>query len=175
MKRRLGKMEKANIEKRAAKVLNAFGYKDGKDIYVDSVRLARFFGFEVEEKDSLPAVEDGSITVSADCEEKNIVVNNVRSIEFKRFIIIHELAHYLLHYTGEEKMFMHRENTKGKSLEENDADYLAACILMPAKSFKKQYDLLKQEYGRGEIIMALQRRFCTPAESIERRIDEVCR
>jgi len=174
MKRRLEKMEKAKIEERAGKVLEAFGYKDGESIYVDSVRLARFFGFEVEEKDSLPAVEDGSITVSEDQKEKSIVVNNVRSIEFKRFIIIHELAHYLLHYTGEKKMFMHRENTKGKSLEENDADYLAACILMPAKSFKNQYDLLKKEYNRREIVAALQNRFCTPIESVERRIDEVC-
>lgn len=173
MKRRLGKVEKKKIEERAAKVLKAFGYTDG-DIYVDSVRLARFFGFAVEEKDSLPAVEDGSITVSENGKEKSIVVNNVRSIEFKRFIIMHELAHYLLHYKGEQKMFMHRENTKGKSLEENDADYLAACILMPADSFKKQYDLLKREYGRREIVMALQRKFCTPVESIERRIDEVC-
>lgn len=174
MYRRLNDMEKRNIEERAVKVLKAIKYDGTQDIYVDSVRLARFFGFEVEEKDSLLATEDGCITVSEDATEKSIIVNNTRSFESKRFIIVHELAHYLLHYMGNGTLFKHRENKKGKSMEENDADYLAACLLMPQDSFKRQYTLLKDS-GKNlyEIIDELQKKFCTPRESIERRIDEV--
>lgn len=169
-------MDKRKIETRAEKVLSAYKFDSSTDIYVDAVCLARFFGFDVEEKKTLSATEDGCITVSENQKEKCIVVNDTRSFEFKRFIITHELAHYLLHYTGDGRFFMHRENTKGKNLEENDADYLAACLLMPKDSFKAQYDLLKKgTLGREEIVMALQNKFRTPIESIERRINEVCR
>lgn len=168
-------VEKKNIEGRAKKVLNAVGYDAEKNIYVDSVQLAGFFGFEVEESDSLSASEDGCITVSEDGTEKNILVNNLRSFESKRFIVVHELAHYLLHYMGNGTFFKHRENKKGKSIEENDADYLAACLLMPKDSFKKLYTILKHS-GKNhvEIVDELQIRYRTPIESIERRIGEVC-
>lgn len=174
MRKGLNIMEKKTIEARAAKVMKAINYEDGKHDYVDSVRLARFFGFEVEESDQLPATEDGCITVSEDAKKKCIIVNDTRSFESKRFIIVHELSHYLLHYMGSETFFRHRENKKGKNMEENDADYLAACLLMPRESFKKYYYDLKQNgKNSSEIITELQRRFRTPRESVERRISEV--
>lgn len=174
MEERLTRMEKNKIEHRADRVLKAFDYNDSEDSYVDAVRLAMFFGFIVDEKD-MPANEDGCVSVSENQKEKNIEVNTNRSIETKRFIITHELAHYLLHYSGEKSFFMHRENTKGKNLEENDADYLAACLLMPTKSFKKEFDILKRnKYTYEEIVKGLQKVFRTPRESIERRINEVC-
>lgn len=166
-------MEKHTIEKRADRVLQAFGYQDGQDVYVDAVQLARFFGFHVEEKDNLPAADDGSVSVSKDGTERFIVVNDFRNIESKRFIIVHELAHYLLHYTGSQELFMHRENTKGKNEEENDADYLAACLLMPKESFYKQYQALNK--AGLPVDLVLQQKFRTPIESIRRRVDEVCR
>lgn len=175
MNKRLNYMEKKKIEQRADKVLAAYQYIDGEDVYVDAVRLARFFGFEVDEAADLPATEDGCITVSKDATERSIVVNDTRSVESKRFIIVHELAHYLLHYMGSGEFFKHRESIKGKNLEENDADYLAACLLMPAKSFKRQYDLLKKGRTPQRTIDELQAKFRTPRESIERRIEEVCR
>lgn len=167
-------MEKKKIESRTNQVLTAIRYVDGSDGYVDAVRLARFFGFQVEEK-ALMEHEDGSVNVSEDGKEKYIVVNDNRSFESKRFIITHELAHYLLHYIPNSGMFMHRENKKGKNLEENDADYMAACLLMPAKSFAAKYKALKKGRSYDELISALQSCFRTPRESIERRIREVCR
>lgn len=173
MTKRLTNMEKKMIEQRAEKTLSAFKYSDGEDVYVDAIRLARFFGFDVEEKANLSATEDGSITVSADGKERCIVVNDSRSLEYKRFIITHELSHYLLHYKGAGESFKHRENTKGKNLEENDADYLAACLLMPKKSFIKQFNSIKGKDIQSKV-SELQSRFRTPRESIERRIEEVC-
>lgn len=60
-----------------------------------------------------------------------------------------------------------------EKFEKNDADYLAACLLMPRKSFKKQYEDLSRLKGCVDIITELQRKFCTSRESIERRILEV--
>ena len=175
MRKGLNKMEKKKIEDRAEKVLAAINYDSSEAVYVDAVLLARFFGFTVDESNKLPATEDGCVTVSEDGTSKNILVNDARSFESKRFIIVHELAHYLLHYMGTGTFFRHRENIKGKSNEENDADYLAACLLMPAASFKNQYNLLKKGRSHAGTAIELQRRFRTPLESVERRIDEVCR
>lgn len=178
MKNKLTDMEKRIIEKRAVAVLKAFGYQDEKDTRIDSVKLARFFGFTVEEEELLQH-EDGNINVripteGENCpEEKYIVVNRNRSRVQKRFIITHELSHYLLHYTGE-PLFMHREDKKGKSLEENDADYMAACLLMPARSFKAQYHSLMEYRSHEELIVELGEIFHTSRESVIRRINEVC-
>ena len=168
MTKKMNDAGKKIIEKRVAAVLKAVSYRDEEDIRVDSVKLARFFGFTVEE-DNLLQHEDGNINVSAPkggklgSEEKYIVVNRN-----------HELSHYLLYYAGE-ALFMHRENKNRKHLEENDADYMAACLLMPEKSFKRQYNSLKDSRTDEELIEELQEKFCTPRESIIKRIDEVCR
>lgn len=174
----LSDMDKRIIEKRADAVLNAISYYDDFNPRVDSVQLARFFGFTVEERD-LSQHEDGNINVFIPKEgddrkeERSIVVNRNRSFEQKRFIITHELSHYLLHYTGE-MMFKHREDKKGKNSEENDADYMAACLLMPGKRFGEQYYALKDVCTHEQLVQTLQIKFATPKESIIRRIEEVC-
>lgn len=174
---RLSAAEKKKLEERAAKVLVACGYENGEDGYVDAVRLARFFGFYVLESSKLPATENGCITVSTDNGEtdKCIIVNEARSFETKRFTIAHELAHYFLYFTGESAFFKHRENYMSKADEESDADYLAACLLMPRKCFKNQYAVLKKGRTRFGAALELQRVFHVPIESIERRIEAVCR
>ena len=176
----IGKMEKEKIEKRAEKVLEKYCDNPDTITYIDAVKLAKMFGFSVSESNALPAFEDGSITVTepnldkGGIIEKNILVNDDRSFEAKRFIIVHELAHYLLHYQCNGELFRHRENIKGKNTEENDADYFAACLLMPEKSFRRQYDLLRIGKTYKELVFELQKKFRTPFQSIERRISEVC-
>ena len=69
------------------------------------------------------------------------------------------------------------ESTKsiGKDEQENEADYFAACILMPQHSFVRHYNQLKERgLGIVDIIDNLQAIFKTPRESVKRRIDEVC-
>lgn len=168
-------MDKKTIEERAERVLSVYGYNKA-EAYIDSVKLAGFFGFRVYQLNDLPESEDGSIYIKEQDDIKEITVNNNRSLEAKRFIIVHELAHYLLHYKSEVGFLKHRENIKGKNLEENDADYLAACILMPEESFKSRYNSYKKIYSGDnvKIIEALKKDFQTPDESIERRIQETC-
>lgn len=177
MKRKgLSTVEKRTIEKKAHDLLMQFGYDDGADVYVDVIKLAHFAGFKVGETSRLPFKEDGFISISKDKQKLLIGVNNDRSFEDKRFIVAHELAHYFLHYkdsnTGD--AIMHREHVKGKNEQENNADYFAACILMPTKSFSKIYnELHKKGCSLTEIIDYLQLVFRTPRESIKRRIEEI--
>lgn len=173
MRSELSKMEKNEIERKAHEVLEFYReYVPGKG-YVDATKLVSLFGFNVLEDYNLPLSEDGCITVSASEDVQEIKVNGYRSIERKRFIIAHELAHYLLHYKGDGKLFRHRENIKGKDLEENDADYFAACLLMPTDSFKSSYLSYRQLYSYPEMVRRLELDFKTPRESILRRIEEV--
>ena len=174
MKGKLSDMEKKSIEQIVDYLLDKFDYHDGSDIYVDITRLVNVLGFQVGESDKFNDTEDGFILVKDD--KKIIGVNKNRTIEDKRFIIAHELGHYLIHRTDEETFFMHRENLKGKNNEENDADYFAACLLMPSKSFKAIYEIITSSMldpKENDIIPLMQKLFRTPKTSISRRIDEV--
>lgn len=174
----MSRMEKRMIENTVNMLLNQFGYVSDTDTYVDISRLAKSVGFRVGESKQLDFNEDGFIAVSKDKKKLLIGVNDDRTMEEKRFIVAHELAHYFLHYVNSdlEEAVMHREHIKGKSEEENDADYFAACILMPEQSFAAQYQEQKKKgYGKDDIVDRLQVVYRTPRESIKRRIEEVCK
>ena len=49
---------------------------------------------------------------------------------------------------------------------------MAACLLMPEKSFRNQYNALKDSRTHEELVKELGEIFCTPQESVIRRIDE---
>ena len=173
----VNKMEKHLIAEKANKLLTQFGYNSDYDTCIDITRLATSVGFRVGESSRLHFKDDGFISVSRDKKNLIIGVNNDRTIEEKRFIVAHELAHYFLHCVDSDlkDTIMHREHIKGKNEDENDADYFAACILMPEKSFVRQYKKLKEEQSDfSDIIDCLQAIYKTPRESIKRRIEEVC-
>ena len=167
-KKGLSKMEKKEIAKQAEELLIKFGYNIESVTYVDITKLATSAGFRVGESKKIPFIRDGFM----DRENLIIGVNFDRTMEEKRFIVAHELAHYYLESQGTVR---HRDHVKGKDERENEADYFAACILMPQHSFVRHYNRLK-ELGLGivDIIDNLQAIFKTPRESIKRRIGEVC-
>ena len=174
-------MDKKIIEGKAAAVLEAIGYNSGE---LDVINVAHNLGFTVGIS-ALPAWDDGFILVDNVKEhiqrliglltDKAIGVNAERDLQTKRFIIAHEIGHYKLHYNENDGvLYARREDVKGKDAEENDADYFAACLLMPQKHFKERYDELK---GKGlledDIITLLQKYFNTPYESVKRRLKEI--
>ena len=69
---------------------------------------------------------------------------------------------------------MHRENVKGKNESENAADYFAAALLMPVRSFSSEYQKLKSKnLSENAICMQLSSIFKVPLESVSRRILEL--
>lgn len=174
----LSYMDKKMITQKANALLKQYGYDAAADTYVDIAKLAVSNGFKVGESKQLAFKEDGFMSVSKDRKKLLIGVNDDRTIEEKRFIVAHELAHYFLHYMNSDlkDAIMHREHIKGKSEDENDADYFAACILMPEQSFIRQFRKIKEKSrDSSDIIDCLQMVFKTPRESIKRRIEEVCK
>ena len=169
MKKRLNKMERERIEIQVKSVLEQFGYNDSIDSYVDIVSLVKNFGFLVGNAE-LDESEDGFLIITRD--QKIIGVNKSRSLELKRFVIAHEFAHYILHFK-QGQVFLHREHKKGKDMDENDADYFAAVLLMPKNAFLREYNRLKnQGVERNLICFQLSSLFKTPLESVARRIEE---
>lgn len=171
----LTKMEKQIIQNKVSNILMNYNLNDPPNGYIDIVKFARKIGFQVGESKKLMDYDDGFIYISKDKHKKIIGVNYNRTIEEKRFIVAHELAHYYLHYDHKaEEAFMRREQIKGKNEKENDADFFAACFLMPKNNFLNYFnEFKKEEKDMYNIVDILQSLYKTPRESIIRRIEEV--
>lgn len=173
----LNYMEKKTIKEKATTLLSQYGYNPISDDYVDIVDFVKKLGFSVGNA-SLPDSEDGFLAIRPspnvkDKIDKVIGVNVNRSLELKRFIIAHEFAHSVLHYQ-KGQIFLHRENKKGKDEEENDADYFAAALLMPQKSFNRIYQKYRADgLAENVIYLNLALIYKVPLESVLRRISEI--
>lgn len=174
-------MEKQRIEAKAQNILRQFGMSTAGQVNV--LLLAQNAGFVVGNA-NLDDDEDGIILVNTREEtilgvktQKLIGVNSRRDLPSKRFIIAHELGHYFFHLEkerGGDIILARRENLVDRDGEENDMDYFAACLLMPADAFKRKYGELK-EMGipPSEMPMRLSKLFNVPLISAERRVGEV--
>ena len=147
------------LEEQVNKIFRKSQYNDDKD-YIDVISIAQNLGFEVgnamieEDMDGFILINENQgdqenqeklLGIQTD---KLIGVNSKRPIEWKRFIIAHELGHYMLDYVGKNNngMFAHREHKKGRSERENEIDFFAASLLMPKEKFKKEYIQLKNVF-----------------------------
>ena len=71
-------------------------------------------------------------------------------------------------------MYAHRDHKKGKNKFENEADYFAANLLMPADRFLKNYEeLQKINLSFEEKVLVLARRFCVTEKMTIRRFEEL--
>ena len=172
-------MKKIEIERLISALLKQYGYKEEKDDYLDIVAFTRSLGFNIINAKQ-PESEDGFIVIRPDSAQnkdgfgdKIIVVNSDRTFEWKRFVIAHEFAHSILHYQVGD-LYLHRENKKGKSIEENEADYFAAALLMPRISFDRIYkELRERELTGNALLLQLASIYKVPLASVSRRVDEV--
>lgn len=175
----LNDMEKTVIEQKTEELLKQVNYTDGE---VDVIAVAKSLGFVVgnavleDDMDGFVIVQAGKNEILKIKTDKLIGVNSSRDLGFKRFIIAHEIAHYILHYSSESVngMYAHRDHRKGRSDKENDADYFAANLLMPKDAFKKKYNELKdKELQLNDMLLLLASYFSVPLESAKRRIQEI--
>lgn len=171
-------MKKVEIEKIVSGLLRQYGYNEEEDDYLDIVTFTKSLGFNVgnaklDEEDGFIAIRPSSTKRKDNLGDKVIAVNRDREFEWKRFIIAHEFAHSVLHYKVG-SLYLHRENKKGKNETENEADYFAAALLMPQKSFSRKCRQLKKEGLSGNALsMQLAAIYKVPLESASRRIEEI--
>ena len=173
-------------EKLADEVLVRGGYED-KIGPTPIVKIAEEFGFSTFEESSIPDDVSGNIFVGGTTEEiyntdKVIVVGAREEYFHQRFIIAHELAHYLMDYLGSDAscntaiLFSRAYPKENHDSEvERRADRFAAELLMPAKEFLRQYIKAAEmsNYNYKYIVAYLSDFFETKRSSVARRIEEV--
>lgn len=173
-------------EKLAKKVLNEGEY-DNVIGATPIIKIAKDFGFECYKANNMPSDISGNIFVGGTTSkfyesDKVIIVGTTEKYEHQRFIIAHELAHYLIDYLGSDKsknpnkLFTRtypKENHK--SFEEIRADRFSAELLMPSNIFLRQYvkAMEASDCNKNFTISHLAKFFKVKSSSVDRRIDEV--
>lgn len=175
-------MDEPLIEKKATEIIRQDDYVDNSDT-IDIIKIAKRLGFVVGNAVLNDDDDDGFIVVDERRKEifgiktdRLIGVNSSKSLEWKRFIIAHEIGHYILHYSVEKDggMFAHREHRKGKNDVENEADFFAANLLMPRDKYIDAFNELKNNgIALEEMITLLAKRFVVTQEMASRRLKEL--
>ena len=123
------------IEDLAEKVRKDAGLNDSEPGAVDAVKLAQFFGCEVEEVTFNPQTISARIKRDVDSTRYIIQISRDDEPKRQRFSIAHEVAHLLLHDDGKESFIEWRK--KLSEYGENDlykeiqANMLSSALLMP--------------------------------------------
>lgn len=172
------------IDNVAYDLLNIFEIYN-KKTSIPIVKIVKAFNFKTY-TETLTDKLSGDIYINGDTEQKYgynriILVNKKESFFHQRFVIAHELAHYLFDFLGENKYFdpiIKFSDTYYKNQhetpEEKRANRFAASLLMPEKIFIEQYKIAKNEdCNELFVILYLSEFFQTPTDSIEKRIWEV--
>ena len=188
------KLRKANKERKNENMLNVEEWADTLwnecglcDIYSPTpiIKIAKKFGFEVFQTPQLKQKYDGIICVDSpeyvkQKYERLILVDAFKELQHQRFVIAHELGHYLFEYLGsnfeEEHMEFVRPYEKNNhvDLAEQQANRFASCILMPSNIFAAEYNnLVSQGKDNFYITRYLARFFEVKDESIQKRKKEV--
>lgn len=168
-------MNKHNIEQKTNYLLESTKYSSGE---VDILTIAQSLGFTVGLA-KLFLNSNGFIQIDYSKKQiyriigipadKAIGVNVHLGLQTKRFIIAHEIGHYLLHCHS--NFFARREFRYQVSREETEADFFASCLLMPQKPFTQRYNELKDKgLSKEDIITLLQKSFNVPEGKIKQRI-----
>lgn len=172
------------IDDIAYEILNIFEV-NLKNISTPIVKIAKAFDFKTGEK-ALDVMLSGDIYINGNTADvyghnKVILVNKNEQLFHQRFVIAHELAHYLFDFLGNPDYFdesiqfsdtYYRDDHDRP--EEIIANRFAASILMPKKLFVYQFqtalDTGLKDYF---VINYLSKFFETSFDSIEKRIKEV--
>lgn len=177
----LDKSIRVEIENKVNELFDTIGY-DLNQAPIDVINIASKLGFVVgnavlnNNDDGFIIVEEGREEIFGFKTDKLIGINSQRSLEWKRFIIAHEIGHYILEYKNDnlKGLYANRYHSRGHDKNENQIDYFAACLLMPASIFKKTYEEFKKTtLSSSTIVTILASYFSVTTKMTERRIEEL--
>lgn len=171
-------MNKQNIKQKANYLLQSLKYSSGE---VDVLTIAQSLGFVVGIA-ALPSNDNSFILIDHSKKQiyriialpidKAIGVNVYLGLQTRRFIIVHEIGHYLLHCHND--FFARREFIYQVSREEVEADFFASCLLMLQKPFIRRYNELKaKDLSKENIITLLQKSFNVSEDKVIQRISDI--
>ncbi len=142
---------------------------------VPIVQIAKSMGFKIYQQ-PMETRLSGFIAVDEELKglfhnDKIISVNINDEIGHQRFVIAHELAHYLFDYCPESKEYY---DTYVKDTHETDSEKIAnrfaAELLMPKSSFIEQFRNCKSS---SNVIDELKKKFQVQDKAIIKRLREV--
>lgn len=160
-------------------------------IPVNVWELARRLGFNVlegnfQDKHTSGMMIDSQEIINPFRSKRVIIINRLDSDEIQAFTIAHELGHFILHKKGQETFFeaFHFAYTlAGKNelssdvwlrkAREDEADYFAACLLMPRDKFINSVITSRNRNSNMWLIKELAITYMVPEEAVEKRIKEI--
>lgn len=180
-KKELSQEKKFSIDSKAKEVLTeVFG--EEIVIPIDIVEVSKKLDFVLvnarlnENDDGFIIVDNSEDEILGFKTNKLIGINSSRSVPWKRFIIAHELGHYILKYKNSKKTeFAHRDHRKGKDKRENEIDYFSASILMPKDIYIDEFNKLSEldKLDLSQVVLLLSDKFQVTKDMAKRRIEEL--
>lgn len=176
----------ANPEQTANQILKIIKYNGRRTSAVPVVDIAKSMGFFVNITDDLPNNDSGFIIISPELKEhfssnKGIVVSDKVKYGKARFVIAHEIGHYLFDFNEQaQPQFSHIFTEHYNKESQDDPDELrvnefAACLLMPKSNFSASFEKLKRnsDLSLADIISALAEQFAVTPKAATARIQEL--
>lgn len=174
-------------EKMADEVLAAGGWESRTPVPV--MDIAENFGFKVYTYSSIPDGAAGNIYVGGTTKDlygtdRIILVGSREKFPHQRFIIAHELGHFLMEYLGSGwedtpgrvfTMAYSKERHERGGMRETCADRFAAELLMPRGEFGARYLRVMENlmFDKKYAVPVLAENFGVKPSSITKRIAEI--
>lgn len=158
----------------AERFLDSVNYNG--DGAVPIIKIAQESGFKIIQGSMKNGRMSGFVSIDKETinkyrSDKIIGVNGDDELGHQRFVIAHELAHYLFDYdVQKETYFDTYMKNDHKSLKEQIANKFAANLLMPAKYFALNFD---EEKSMEKNIEYWTNYFEVQRKAVEKRIVEV--
>lgn len=159
--------------------LEKINFTAPKNGWLDIIEFATNLGFSCNANETI--IEeglDGVVYVNEKEGIRYIGFNSDRDIEEIRFIIAHELSHYIENRMKEPNkkvtIALRHNFSKERDDKEQLIDYMGVCLLVPADHFKSEiqkYNFLN--WSSEEIIDTLAAQYQVTQELIERRMNEL--
>ena len=163
----------AKIDRVVGELLDGLGY-DPAPVRIDD--LVRRHGIELRQGD----LGDVSGLLLRDSEKAIIGVNSTQHRTRRRFTVAHEFGHFLLHHGIREHFdrsyvvkFRSEESSKATDVEEIEANYFAASLLMPAHLLKQEDALSALDDDRA--VERLAKRYDVSRHAMSLRLVNVFR
>ena len=155
--------DKNRAKQKAKEIIKKYGIEEP---IVEVFDIAKREGLQIK----FVEMTDDLVDVAGFLNDKVIYVNELDPPYRQTFTVAHELGHYLLHNPNESDVLYRYQKFNGASQIEREANYFAACLLVPKKMLNKvmkEYNLDKgDEYY-------LSRLFGVSKEMMRYRLKEV--
>lgn len=141
---RLRRYSKCHIANIVEEILKK---QENMEFPIDPIKISNYFGLKVKSGE----FSDSDISGMINAKTKEIFIASSEPVTRQRFSVAHELGHYILHYQGKDTMpdeynaelhvsYRDSVSSLGFSHKEMEANYFAACLLMPEHEIKKQWN-----------------------------------